>query len=363
MEFSGRLTSVSLADLLQWTSNDRKTGSLVFRTGSRHKEVHFERGQIVGASTDDPREFFGQFLLLEGYLAEDQLMEALTWCQDNRRRLGAGLVELGILGEEEAQHALRRQIEDTVCDLFLWDHGVFYFAEELLPHAEILLPQPIHTVGLAMEGARWQDEHERIRRIFVHDAVALKQGRLWPGEPGDPRQNRILSSLETRLTLEEMYEHVKGSRFRFLETAFDLTVREVLDIDSVGEAASGTSTELRILDLLMDQAAEEEVLFSRRHLSIPLDVLDRFYPVWMETEETPEDLPPDARALCRRMDGDTSLRELVLEDGGDRERRMETILLELRKGNLALLPRPVSEIESTGKKSWLGWLRSMVGGE
>ena len=361
MEFSGRLTSVSLADLLQWTSNDRKTGSLVFRTGSRHKEVHFDRGLIVGASTDDPREFFGQFLLLEGFLAEDQLVEALTWCRDHQERLGAGLVELGILAEADTQHALRRQIEETVCDLFLWDRGVFYFAEHQLPDGETLLPQPIHTVGLAMEGARWQDEYQRIRRIFVHDAVSLKPGSKWPGEPGDPRQNRILSSLDEALTLEELYERVRGSRFRFLESAFDLTVREVLDIDDVGEEAHGSSVELRIFDLLMDQAAEEEVLFSRRHLSIPLEVLDRFYPVWMDADEPSEELPADVRAFCRRMDGETSLRRLVLEEGGDRDRRMETVLLELRKGNLALLPRPVSEIQSTGKKSWLGWLKALVG--
>lgn len=361
MEFSGRLTSVSLSDLLQWTSNDRKTGSLVFRTGSRQKEVHFDHGQIVGASTDDPREFFGQFLLLEGYLAEDQLMEALTWCRDHRARLGEGLVELNLLGESETQHALRRQIEETVCDLFLWNRGVFYFAEHQLPDDESLLPQPIHTVGLAMEGARWQDEHARIRRIFVHDAVSLKPGSRWPGEPGDPRQNRIVSSLDETLTLEELYERVRGSRFRFLESAFDLTVREVLDIDDIGEEAARSSVELRIFDLLMDQAAEEEVLFSRRHLSIPLEVLDRFYPIWMDTEDVSEDLPSDARAFCRRMDGEVSLRHLVLEEGGDRDRRMETVLLELRKGNLALLPRPVSEIQASGKKTWLGWLKALVG--
>ena len=362
MEFSGRLTSVSLSDLLQWTSNDRRTGTLVFRTGSRRKEVHFDEGQVVGASTDDPREYFGQFLLLEGYLAEDQLMEALTWCREHESRLGASLVAMGFLSEEETQHALRRQIEDTVCDLFLWDRGVFYFAEHL-PREETLLPQPIHTVALAMEGARWRDEHDRIRRVFVHDQVALRPGPSWPGETGDPRQNRILSSMEEEgITLEELYERVKGSEFRFLASAFDLTVREVLDIASVGEEDGGrSSVELKIFDLLMDQAAQEEVLFSQRHLALPIDVLDRCYPVWMEFQEGREPPSPEVLAFCRRMDGTKSLRRLVLEDGGDRERRMETILLELRSGNLALLPRPVAEIEAAGRKGWLGWLKGLVG--
>ncbi|MDX1632830.1 MAG: DUF4388 domain-containing protein [Thermoanaerobaculia bacterium] len=352
---------MSVADLLQWASNDGRTGALVFRTSSREKEVFFQEGAVVGATSDDPKEYFGQFLLLEGYLTEDQLLEVLTWCRETQRRLGVGLVELGILPEGEAQDALRRKIEDTVCDLFLWDHGVFYFAQRM-PRQEELLPQPIHTVGLAMEGARWEDEEERIRRVFVHDEVGLCRGSRWPGSPEDPRQDRILETFEEGITIGELYERVKGSRFRFLEAAFDLTVQEVLDIESVGEGgARGSSTEIRIFDLLMEQAAQEEVLFSRRHLSLPLEVLDEFYPVWMEPESREMSLPSEVEAFRRRMDGSVSLRSLIMEEGADRGRRMEILLLELRKGNLVLLPRPRSEMDSSEEGRGEGWLGRILG--
>ncbi len=359
MEFSGRLASVPLSDLLQWASHDRRTGCLVVRTTHRQKRVFFQRGEIVGCYSDDPAEYFGQFLLLEGYMDADGVMSALTWCRENRKRLGAALVELGMLTADTVQTALRRQIEDTVCDLFLWQHGVFFF-EHSIPGEEELLPEPVSTMGLMMEGSRWIDEHDRIRRVFVHDNIVFRRGSQWPGQDLTVRQERLLELFQEGMTLADSYAATKGSKFRFLEALFALTIREVLDIDRVGDEIHGrTSTEIRILDLLMEQAAEEEVLFSGRHLSLPLQAFDRFYPVWLEVESELSEMSPEALQLCRRMDGSNSIHTLVISAGRQREERMETVLVELRKGNLVLLPRPLDEMTSMRDQKRGAWLRRL----
>jgi hypothetical protein len=215
-------------------------------------------------------------------------------------------------------------------------------------------------MGLVMEGTRWTDEHDRIRRVFIHDNIVFRHGSRWPGQDLSVRQERILELFVEGMTLSDSFALVKGSKFRFLEALFDLTVREVLDIDSIGDEIAGrTSTEIRILDLLMEQAAEEEVLFSGRHLSLPLQTFDRFYPVWLEVESEAASLDPEALSLCRQMDGSNSVHALIIDAGGARATRMEALLVELRKGNLVLLPRPLEEMTSVRDSARGGWLRRL----
>jgi hypothetical protein len=294
----------------------------------------------------DPAEFYGQHLLLNGYLSEDQLFQALHHCTSTGRRLGASLSELGFLSPDRIQQTLREQIEDSVCDLFLWQRGVFYFQSEMPPEEEIL-PEPIHTVGLAMEGSRWLDEYARIRRIFVHDSVVLAKGKEPPPEEMTPLQKRILLAVDGRSSLAELYKTIRGSYFHFLEAAYRLCVASVLDIDQVGEDHAASTHEMSVYDLLMEQATQEQVLVARRHMAIPLDLLERCYPVWVAEPSTEEQkrMPARARDFYARFDGRTSLAEAFSGDARLRGREMDLLLLQLQKGSLALLPATLEQLE------------------
>ncbi|MEO1087658.1 MAG: DUF4388 domain-containing protein, partial [Acidobacteriota bacterium] len=89
MELSGRLTSFPIAELLHWAHNDRRTGSLVVRAAGREKRVYFRDGEILTCTTDDPSEYYGQFLRLSGYLDQESLFRLLAICKERGQRLGA----------------------------------------------------------------------------------------------------------------------------------------------------------------------------------------------------------------------------------------------------------------------------------
>ncbi len=351
MEFSGRLAAFPPGDLLQWAKNDRRTGALVLRRSDREKRVYFSSGEVVGCLSTDPAEFYGQHLLLNGYLSEDQLFQALHRCTSVGRRLGETLSELGFLTGDQIQQTLREQIEDSVCDLFLWQRGVFYFQSEMPPEEEIL-PEPIHTVGLAMEGSRWLDEYARIRRIFVHDNVVLSLGKKAPPAKATPLQRRILKAVDGRSTLGELYKAIRGSYFRFLEAGYGLCVASALDIEEVGEDHASSTHEMSVYDLLMEQATEEQVLVARRHMAIPLDLLERCYPVWVAEPATEEQkrMPARARDFYARFDGKTALAEAFSGDARLRGREMDLLLLQLQKGSLALLPAPLDKLEQDAEQ-------------
>jgi Domain of unknown function (DUF4388) len=347
MEFSGRLTAFPVGDLLQWAKNERCTGALVIRRSEREKRLYFYAGDVVGCLSNDPAEHYGQHLLLQGYLDEGQLLQALSHCTQNRTRLGLALHELGLLASDAIQQTLRTHIEDLVCDLFLWPRGIFFFRSEMPPEEEIL-PEAINVLALIMEGTRWTDEMGRIRRVLVHDDVVLRRGERWPGDGSlSPIERRLVEAVDGQRTLGELYKRIHGSYFRFLEGAFRLCIAIVLDIEEVRDEAVGTTHEISVYDLLLEQATEEQELVARRHMAVPLDLLERCYPVWIFEPAADEQkrVPARARELYARFDGRTPLGEAFSSDPRARGREMDLLLLQLQKGRLAILPAPIASLE------------------
>jgi Domain of unknown function (DUF4388) len=351
MEFSGRLAAFPMGDLLQWAKNERSTGALVVRRSEREKRVYFHLGDVVGCVSDDPAEFYGQYLLVHGYLEEKELTQALTHCTTRNIRLGAALRELDLLPPDVIQKTLRGQIQDAICDMFLWPRGLFYFRGEML-HEEELLPQPIDTLALVLEGSRWVDEMIRIRRILVHDGVVLKRGEVWPGKDPGPLDRRIALAVDGERTLADVYRKVRGSYFRFLSGTFGLCVARVLDIVEVGEPLERSTFEVNVYDLLLEQATEDQVLVARRHMAVPIDLLERWYPVWVEEPAADEQkrMPARARDFYARFNGRTSLGDAFSGDLRQRGREMDLLLLQLQKGRLALLPASLERLEQEAEK-------------
>lgn len=354
MEFSGRLSAFPPSELLQWAKNDRRTGALVLRRSSREKRISFRDGEVVACLSDDPAELYGQHLLLNGLLSEGELIRALTQCGKTGKRLGEQLQELGVLTGEQVQRTLRAHIQDLIADLFLWNRGVFYF-QAGMPPREDLVPLTIDTMGLMMEGARWADEHQRIRRVLVHDEVVLCRRPGVQPQGLSPLERWIHGKVNDRRTLAQLYRATGGSYFRFLAAALALCVHEVLDLKDVPllQAPVATTHEINLLDLMREQASEEQLLAMHRGGNVPLSALEPLVPLWVGAQPSDE---PMAQ-VAARCDGSLRLREMLPEDGS---RDFDLFLQALAKGELCLLPAPLAELENrlpgpaggAGQKWW-----------
>lgn len=362
MELSGRLSTFSLGDLLQWAEQERRTGALVLRRSEREKRLYFDGGRLVACLSNDPGEFYGEDLLLHADLERSQLRRALLRCSETGCRLGEALTELGLMTADEVRRTLRRRIEDAVCDLFLWPRGVFYFELDEPPEEEIL-PEPIRVMALVMEGARRKDHYERMRRVLPHEEVVLHRGTSDPSGVLTPRQWRIFQSTDGRKTLRELYEATRGSYYKFFEDVYQLCLREVLDIAEIGEAPA-PSTEIRIDDLLLEQAAQEEPeLIRRRRSGLPAEVLEGLYPIWGHEppEEERQHYTPKMLAWSARLDGTSTLGDLLSDDLDERDRQMDFLLVQLRRGHVALLAEPVVALDEEAERPrW--WRRLWDGG-
>ena len=345
MELSGRLTSFPVAELLHWAHNDCRTGTLVLRSAGREKRVSFRDGQIVNCLTDDPSEFYGQFLLLNGYLDRDTLFRCLSLCREQNRRLGSILRREGLMELADIQRTLRYHLEDVICDIFLWDHGVFFFRAEPPPEEE-LLSEPIATLGLALEGSHWVDEVGRIRQVLVDDYVVL--GRVGEMPEGDmkPRLRRILSEVDGARRLEALYGAVHGSFYRFLTAAFELHEQGLVEVVHYGQALHARRKDAGLDDLLWQQATREQEV--EGHHFAHLGDLENYVPCWVRPPEDEEwaRMPDDVRELYSAFNGRRRLRQILSKDHEEWQRQIELLMLQIGKETIALLPAPISELKS-----------------
>lgn len=359
MDFSGHLSAFSAAHILQWAANERRTGALVVRRARCEKRIYFDGGRVVAALSDDPGESYGRYLLLYGHVGEASLVQALQRCRQSGRRLGSVLVELEILGKGEVRDTLRRHFFDTVCDIFIWRQGVFYFeAEE--PPVEAIPPAPIETMQLVLEGTRWIDELARIRRIFVHDNVVLRHGPKYPESGLTGFESRIGAAVDSRSTLAEIYGTLRGGHYPFLATAFDLCMREVLDISEIGEDLEHHTDEIRLSEVLAEHSSVE------RPLTVPLTALQGLHPL-IAALPHPDELeryPRQVVDFLAGLGGESPLADLLSTDRAVAEQQLEALMIELRQGRMALLPAPVATLEKTaderGAPEAVRWWRRLL---
>ena len=358
MELSGRLSSFPIAELLHWAHNDRRTGSLVVRSAGREKRIYFHEGKIVTCLTDEPSEFYGQFLLLSAYLDQDQLFRCLSLCRERGQRLGRVLQDEGVMSLGDVQRTLRFHIEDVICDIFLWDHGVFFFRAET-PPSEELLAEPISPMTLALEGSHWSDEVGRIRQVFTDDNAVL--GRTALPEPADltPRKRRILQEVDSIRRLEALWGAIHGSYYRFLAAACELHEAGLVELVGVVRQLHHPLPDVGLDDLLFEQAAREQTL--SRHQFGNLGNFERFVPVWIRppAAEEWERMPERVRSFYRRFDGRARLHDILSADEEAWSRELELLMLQIGKEALALLPAPLGELTSTPGADMAGWCRDV----
>ncbi len=148
------------ADLLQWVSQSRKTGTLSVEGEPHNKKIYFRDGLIAAASSENPKEFLGYYLVGWGLLGDEELQELLDMQEHHGTLLGELLVIIGRLSREDLQHILQVKTEETIYELFLWQEGDFRFLENILP-AKKFQPLNLPVEMIVLEGVRRKDEWTR----------------------------------------------------------------------------------------------------------------------------------------------------------------------------------------------------------
>jgi tetratricopeptide (TPR) repeat protein len=234
MSLSGNLKTMDLAELLQWVTLGRKTGSLAFIRNKTKNSIFFRNGQIISSRSNEPTKQLGHFLLFKGKISEVQLKKALEIQLQTRTNLGKILVQQGFVSQQDVQQALISRTEEVIYDLFLWEDGYFHFTAEGYNLEELILIN-MDLNAIIFEGVRRKDEWDRIRNIFpTNDMVlSLRQGVDLKVLNLTPLHKKLLFLLTLQKTISEIILELHGSDFLVNYELFQLYEKGVIEVKEI----------------------------------------------------------------------------------------------------------------------------------
>jgi tetratricopeptide (TPR) repeat protein len=233
---SGTFATMPFADLLQWISDARRSGTLQIGLEFEDRYLRFVDGSIGAYGSDDPMaRDLGRLCLMRGLCNEEAILDAVEQQRRSHMPLGDVLVSSGAVTHEALEAAVRKQIEETVLGLFLWPEGRFTYRDELAPEdvlqfmpPEYELADPIPTRAILMEGMRRLDEWTRIVKVLPTDEVELHA--LGP-DPELPLLEEIAAHPHPP-TLGQLLALKGDSRFSVCEELFRAFERGLIAVEA-----------------------------------------------------------------------------------------------------------------------------------
>ena len=231
MGFQGSVESFSLADVFQNLAMNQQTGTLrIFISTGAERHIHFETGQVRYLSHGSQKPLLlGEIVVGRGIASEEQVAQALARQTESKEALGASLLALGFLTQEQIDELVRHQIEEEIYDLFGWEKAQFEFNDG--PPQEGLFADQVLNKGkgpgltishLIMEAARRVDEWDQLkqqvpsfREIFISDDTVRKA--VTAGEiEADAVEKRVLSKIDGARDVEDVIQDACLFRFEVL---------------------------------------------------------------------------------------------------------------------------------------------------
>ena len=231
MSIVGSLATMNVADLLQFLEVGQKSGILRVRHENITKMVYFEKGIIVGSSSNDPKEYFGQFLLHYGKIDETGLKAGMEKHRQLKVPLGRALVHLGLINDGEMMELLRERALEIIYELFLWEQADFAFEDNALLPQDLIRIQ-IKPTSVVMEGIYRVDEWHRYRGRIPSDRIVLG---IVPGQSlhevtVGSQLPKVLWYIKKQLTVGEICYNMHASPFHVYSLLYSLLCEGVIQV-------------------------------------------------------------------------------------------------------------------------------------
>jgi hypothetical protein len=221
---AGDFATMPLKDLVVYLGNGRATGALRLERAGVHKQVSLRGGQVINASSNQPREYFGQFLINMGHLTEEQFMKAYATQKQTKVFLGKILVMIGLVTEQAVLSALNMKFRESLLDAFAWTDGEFNFDPVAdLPSFEGM-EVTVDLLDIHREGEFRETAWQAIRQAFPSGAVrlAIDESKLpSPPKPGS-LDARLVALIREDLSIDDMVLALHASDFFLYQRLYAL---------------------------------------------------------------------------------------------------------------------------------------------
>jgi len=173
----GLVGVIGIVDLLSFFNMFRKSGLLQFTLPGGSKELYFQNGEIVYATSTFPEEEIGEILYKLGKFDRDILQGARQFA-NGEIPLGKILADQGIITSQDLWAATKNQVETITYNLFAFHEGSYVYTN-VKPDEDKIVRLSMTTQNLIMEGLRRVDERALyIQQVKSLDAMPVATGKV-----------------------------------------------------------------------------------------------------------------------------------------------------------------------------------------
>jgi len=342
----GDLQTMPIEEAIVYLGKQRASGTLNLERGWIRKQLRLQKGSVVNASSNDPREFLGQFLINLGYITEEQFHRAYETQKKTKVFLGRILVMTGAVSEKTIFSVLNFKMRETLFETFLWEEGSFAFLPEKaqITLSELRLCAPL--LEMYADGKKRKEQWKTIRQLLpstdIHFRVSKENFAQMP--PQTSLDARIVQLAEENHNIAEMALQLHATDFFLFQHIYTLVKAGILSprkkhafLHTQEEEEASTSKSLlqRAQSCLKEgELREASVLAKRAHARTPTaetmalsqtterHLLQELRNKWLEQKRTPVlTLPVEQlkqlmlttpeRYLLSRVDGKRSLSAII----------------------------------------------------
>lgn len=212
----------------------RVTGTLKLRRQRCSKEIYFREGRLAGASSNQPSESLGTFMVCNGFITTEAYAQSLVLMDRSEEKHGQILVSMGAVTQAQLAEALRLQHLARLSDVASWTRGSYAFAPAVPAFTEDF------SVWLTFQTAVFQ-RLGRIRllesaRANQHKRVVTSRSVLDPYLVHVPPLFTIIGYGDGRYTVAELARQQKNPMLGYVNL---LILKElgVLRFEGAADAA------------------------------------------------------------------------------------------------------------------------------
>jgi hypothetical protein len=264
---AGDFATMPLRDLVHHLGQRRASGTLQFvhqegpGAGRQavHKGVELQDGAVVSASSSEPREYLGQFLIHMGALGEEAFSRAYQLQNDAGVLLGGLLVRESLVPEEQVRVALALKFRETLLEAFRWEGGTFTFVPGTPQLPEGALAVSVDLLDVHAEGEFRETAWRAIRAVFPDGRQRLAPGPARPLAPPAPGSldAHLLRMAREGLRIDDMVVALHATDFALYQRLYALYRQEL--VQPAGDGSAG-GEDLEGEALVVEGLGEEEAL-------------------------------------------------------------------------------------------------------
>lgn len=215
----GSLRNYRLADIFLGIQRSQRTGMLEVKSGTVLKRVYVKDGDMIFSSSNQDEDRFGDILLKEGRINQEQYDQSVEGLKKTGKRQGTVLVELGYLKPQELVWAVGHQVEEIIISLFSLEDGYFEFTEGPLPTDEVITLK-LSAADLIYKGIKRIGELRKVKKLLqLSDDAVLRFSpdplNLFQSIASDEKDKEILFYMDGKTSLKDI---LKLSSLREIET-------------------------------------------------------------------------------------------------------------------------------------------------